>query len=229
MRRVALFVLVTLGCLPGAAATFTSTFDLGDEGWTAYNLSTLLTYPAVQVAPGGIGNSGYLSTEDAANGYHMFRAPASWAGDFWGGSLSFSLRFLDPTNPNRYAAKPATDPLVRILGGGLELWYVGGGRPELDWTSYVVSLADPNGWRVRTGAVLNPASVSDLQTAASSLSGLYILADWATGHFQSANCPGGCGHDVTGLDDVMLAVPEPGATALVGAGVLLLFLRKRRA
>lgn len=229
MRRVAVLALVILGCLPGAAATLTSTFDLGDEGWTAYNLSTLLTYPVTQVPTGGAGNSGYLSTEDAANGYHMFRAPASWVGDFWGGSLSFSLRFLDPSNPNRYPTKPANDPLVRVLGGGLELWYVGGNNPGLDWTSYVVSLGLPGSWRVRTGAVLTPASASDLQTATSNLSGLYILADWATGHFGSANCPGGCGHDITGLDDVMLVVPEPGTTALVGAGILLLLLRKRRA
>jgi hypothetical protein len=172
-----------------------STFDdtaLREDGWVVTNdaESRIPTY----VTPGG-NPGGFIETTDAVLGYVMwFKAPRKFLGDqsaAYGSLLTFDLKQTGP--------RPDYDPrkIVKLKGGGIELYYDAAYNPGSNWTSYQVALVpsqDPSkGW-MKAPAV--PATEADLRTVLGSLSALKIR-----GEFRG-------GPDTEGLDNVVLGTDE---------------------
>lgn len=113
--------------------------------------------------------------------------------------------------------QPTADSyLVTLTGAGFTLYSLYYKPPNKTFTSYTVSLT-PSGWRLNDQAIGVQPTVTQMQTVLGSLDGLYIEGDWHGGGF---------GSDLTGLDNVILAGPQPSipepstwllfATGLVG-------------
>ena len=111
-----------------AASGFAGTLQVSDfedgtvQGWDVVGT----TDPVVNASPGGVSNGKYIFTEDRADGQAYFRAPATWAGNYLGDTLSFYLKNFDPSNP--YAAT-STQSLIVILSSGGPTIYLRGTPP----------------------------------------------------------------------------------------------------
>jgi hypothetical protein len=224
-----LLVLFTLSAtMWGGVFYFASDFENGNnEGWTIYTpVQNVVggTGPTVPLS-GGVGNSGYLEAEDAANGFLYFIAPPAWAGDLYGGSLSFYLQNL---NENRFTS-PGTQPAVRIEGANNTVLYyfnlpgAGGG-----WTFNQVSLTPGANWRLGTGLGSDAPAAQLVADTLINVTSIGILADWVG---RYAGHPlGDFGPDITGLDEVRLVgIPEPSTALLLLAGFGAFAVIRRRA
>jgi hypothetical protein len=186
-----------------ASVIVQSTFNTGDEGWRVGDLTGtvhLVTPPAYLAGGGNPG--GFIRTQDVFV-WTAFTAPASFLGDMsaaYGGQLHFDQREL--------ANSGGPAPAVALQGAGLQLGHAGV-MPGTAWTTIVVPLT-PGGWV--NGATLAPATAEEIRAALSSLTALWINADYLDGA------------DQVDLDNVALltAVPEPGTAALLAAALGLL-------
>lgn len=212
----------------GAVFQFYSSFNSGTEGWTVktYGYAPPGGTGPVQVPAGGV-SGGYLETEDAMDGFLFFIAPGTWSGDLYGGTLSFYLRNENPNNyrDNGYMG----DPVVWIKGsGGPDLFAVGLPGATSQWTQNAIVLDTSFPWALNTGGS-NPASAAQIQATLGSVTQIGILGDWVAG-FYGKNGGEYFGHDITGLDEVVLTnIPEPGSLGLLMAGLAGLILWSRRA
>jgi hypothetical protein len=201
-----------------------SSFDAGTEGWsiTSLQIPGGGGTPLAQVGGGGVGGSGFVWTEDTANGRLWFVAPGAWTGDYYQGSLSFYL--LNP-NPNVIS----TEPRVRISGGGQTVYYFGGSAPGSDWVFDSAPLQGGPGWYVTPESWIVPfvpATPAEVQTVMSGITSIWINADWVSRYW--GHPLGDDGHDLTSLDEVRLTpIPEPASYLLAVVGLLLLVLRRR--
>lgn len=240
MRLVLTLVIAAMLLFtPGASAavfSFSSSFESGTEGWTI--LTYGFSYPGgggtgpVQIATGGVGNSGYLRTEDQANGYLFFIAPPSWAGDLTGGTLSFWLRSF---NPDNYSTGTSPQPVIWISDGTTDLFALRGGTAPgisgTDWTFNSLLLDPGYAWSTNPSSLVAPAP-GVAATVLSNVTRIGILADWVTryaGHPLGCNNQSGDCTDITGLDEVRLyPIPEPGTAGLIGAGLGACLIGLRR-
>lgn len=120
--RLALALFILSATAWGAVFSYASDFENGNtEGWTIYTPVQNVVGGVGFTAPltGGVGNSGFLQAEDAANGFLYFIAPPAWAGDLYGGTLAFYLQNL---NENRFTNVGA-QPAVRIEGANNAVLY----------------------------------------------------------------------------------------------------------
>lgn len=234
LQGVILLVLLSSSSASAAVFSFYSNFNTGTEGWTiaTFGYSYIGGVGPVQIASGGIGNSGYLQAEDAGNGYLFFVAPSSWSGNLWGGSLSF---FLKSFNPDNYSLGSQPEPLVWINNGTNHLFALrGGSAPGIsgtNWTFNTLTLdASFPRWSTNPGSLV-PPSPALLSAVLSNVTQIGILADWVTryaGHPLGCNNTSGNCTDITGLDEVRLVIPEPGTAGLIGLGLAACLLALRR-
>lgn len=198
----------------GQSVAASSNFDINAEGWRVADLPQSLGNPPVVVqywdvewSAGGGNPFGYVHLLDTGNDWFWFTAPAKFLGDqsaAYGNALSFDLACTG-NDGVPYAG-------VILVGSGYALF-----RelppPGTSFTSYVVPLSE-DGWHV--GAVDGPiTSAAQMQQMLSSLTALYINADWQTGY------------ETTSLDNVVL-VPEPAGLGIVLIGVCLTRCASRR-
>jgi hypothetical protein len=206
------------------AATVSSDFSLGQDGWTVSTFSDngapnflgpqLTGLQPTFVASGG-DPGGFIRITDPDNGWTYFVAPDKFRGnqsDKLGGSLSFSLQHS--------GGQLAGDPPHAVLkSGALVLVADAGGPPALTpkWAEYSVSLSVGN-WHVGNlaGAL---ATAQDLSLALGNLSGLFLASEFVTPIVET-----------NGLDSVKFtAVPLPSALwSMLGALSLFGLRGKRR-
>lgn len=228
VRLLSAFLVLTATAW-GGVFYFASDFENGNtEGWTIYTPAQNIvggTGPAALLS-GGVGTSGYLEAEDAANGFLYFIAPPAWAGDLYGGTLSFYLRSL---NENRFT-NPEAQPAIRIQGANnTVLYYLNLPGAGGDWTFNQLSLTPGANWRLGTSLASSSPTPQLVAQTLINVTSLGILADWVG---RYAGHPlGDFGPDITGLDVVRLSseIPEPSTALLALAGLGALTLIRRRA
>ncbi len=220
-------LLFAAASAPAAAATLSSDFSLGNDGWSVSTFGdngqpdfTTIVRSGVTpdfVATGG-DPGGFIRVQDPDEGWTYFIAPGKYTGDQsdkLGGTLSFSLQHN--LNGGTLIGNP---PHVVLKSGSRILVADAGGPPASTpaWTPYSVSLTAGN-WRVGTliGAL---ATDADLQLTLSELGGLLLVGEFVTPVVES-----------NGLDSVNFApVPVPAAVwGMLGALGVLGRRGKRRA
>jgi hypothetical protein len=106
---------------------------------------------------------------------------------------------------------------VILSGAGIQLVRDAGAQPiSGQWNSYSVVLTEGPGWRVGTAAGPQ-ATAAQFQSVLSNLQALYIRGEFRNGL-----------GDITGLDNVLLPVPEPGSLSLLATGISLALLLRRK-
>lgn len=196
-----------------SAATITSTFDTGADGWKFGSY---------------LGFSGISVTHNAADGLisHAhgfgdfgFLAPLEYLGEkseFIGGSLSFDLSSSRVTYEHR--------PLVALVGGnGQTIFSRWSGAPGQGLTNFTVGLTAANFYTGGSETMSGAVSESKFQAIMSDLETVQIWGDWSN-NFENVK-----------LDNVLLdstaAVPEPATWAMMilGFGAAGTMMRRRRA
>ncbi len=201
------------------------------DGWDV----TSGTDAASNASPGGVGNGKYIFTEDRADGAAYFRAPASWAGNYLGDTISFYLKNFNPTNPN---AITITQSILFIQGSGGPNLYLRGSMPTIayppgdGWTFYSLVLDTAQSWSLNEFSLVAPTA-TQIQNTLTTITRLHILSDFASGFFGKPTTAAPFGHDVGGLDNVTLGsntpqVPEPGTLFLTLSGLAGAALLRRR-
>ena len=214
MRSTCLSLSAVVLALAGTATADFSTFDSGDEGWTA----------SFNGDPGVTWNSaGYIEVLDAVPGPVMFNAPAAYLGNkasAFGGVLAYD--FL--TTDNGGAPLTGLFADVQIVGAGLTLEY-NLPDPLFDvWANYEIPLTDTAGWRVSTdggdGWLYDGGS-----PLANSAQILAVLND-VTAVRIGTEIVDGLGETLA-VDNVVFApIPAPATLGLLGVAGLM--TRRRR-
>src|SRR5262249_1544017 len=140
-------------------------------------------------------------------------SPSSWAGNHlaaYGLPLSFDVIPMNGVDFDN-----GVD--VILSGAGIQLVRNAGTEPVSgQWNSYSVTLSEDPGWRV--GSPAGPQATSaQFQSVLSDLQSLYLRGEFKNGL-----------GDVTGLDNVVLPVPEPGTVSLLAVGLSAARLLRRR-
>jgi hypothetical protein len=188
-----------------------SRFDTGADGWFISDYR-------------GNGNAaanwinGVLQTGDQF-GETAFHAPAKFNGDhasLYGSTLSFDL-----TEVGRDGGADAYYTALIASGTSVLYWY--GGAPLPEFSTFVAQLsASDTRWRLG-GSGFDPASgtaptAAEFQSILGNVTRLQINSEFITGA------------DNTRLDNVILgAVPEPESYLLMGLGLAVLAVARRRA
>jgi len=125
----------------------TSTFDIGNEGWSADGDPTSQT-PAWFANNGNPG--GYIRVTDASiGGTWYFVAPNYYHGnkcDAYGNWLRYDQFTSDTSNQQQFGG----DPDVLLFGGGLTLIFDNANNPGLEWRHFDILLREDAGWRLNT-------------------------------------------------------------------------------
>ena len=223
-----------------AASSFAGTLQVSDfedgtvQGWDIAGTADAAT----NASPGGVANGRYIFTEDRADGNAYFRAPASWAGNYLGDTLSFYLKNFNPSNPY---ATTSTQSIVVIQSSGGPTLYLRATPPTISyppgdgWTPYSIVLDTAAAWSLNEFSAVAPTA-ADITNALTTITRVQILADFASGFFGKATTATPFGHDVAGLDNVQLGtgstpqIPEPATWLFTSGGLIgLAVLRRRKA
>jgi hypothetical protein len=219
MQFFAAVVLLWMVSVIQSHAQLLSTFDATSENWTvAYYpdngpfATPVQTNSAVWVDVGG-NPGGSITHSDLTSDTFYFQAPASWAGNrlaAYGLALSFDVMPMSGVDYNN-----GVD--VILSGAGIQLVRDAGAEPiSGQWNSYSVALSEGPAWHI--GNPAGPqATAAQFQSVLSDFQSLYIRGEFRNGL-----------GDVTGLDNVLLPVPEPGTASLLAAGLSASLLLHRK-
>jgi hypothetical protein len=220
MQFLAATVLLWAASPLQSHAQFQSTFDASAEDWTVvyYPDNGPFAAPVQTNSAGWInagGNpGGYISHQDLTSDTFYFQAPSSWGGNrlaAYGLALSFDVMPMNGVDYDNGAD-------VILSGAGIQLVRDAGAQPiSGQWNSYSVVLSEDPGWRVGTTAG-PPATAAQFQAVLSDLQSLDIRGEFKNGL-----------GDVTGLDNILLSVPEPGTVSLLAAGLAAILRLRRKA
>lgn len=204
-----LSAVAVLAAAIAPAHAVTSTFDLDAEGWTAQGDVA----GAINWTPTGGNPGGHVNIDDnTTGGTTYFVAPATFLGDksaALGTNLTFDLMQVYSGSASQF-----NDADVILEGGGLTLVYDTSINPANgSWTSYSVPLTAGD-WQLNGLGGL-AATTQQLETTLSSLSALWIRAEYRSGA------------DVGHLDNVTL-VPEPTTWAMLLVGMVGVGMGVRR-
>jgi len=211
-RCAALGVAACLAAPVAQAATISSTFDTGTEGWltSEFLINSPTTGLPTQAATGG-NPGGRLVTSDVFS-WHAFVAGPQFTGDksaFYGGMLSFDLRtnFTTGASPNYPVVILYGTNGQSVQGRGV---YPGSGA---GYVNFAFSL-DESAWQTHvsgTASVGVAPTQGAFQAILGSLSSIRINADYYSGDDSydldnfTMTSPGGT-----------TVVPVPGALVLLG-------------
>ena len=219
MQLLAATVLLWTAGMLQSHAQFQSTFDASPEDWTVVYYpdngpfsAPVQTSSAVWVNAGG-NPGGYINHADLTSDTFYFQAPSSWVGNrlaAYGLTLSFDVMPMSGVDYDNGAD-------VILSGAGIQLVRDAGAQPiSGQWNSYSVVLSEDPGWRVGTTAGPQ-ATAAQFQAVLADLQSLDIRGEFKNGL-----------GDVTGLDNVLLPVPEPGTASLLAAGLSAVLLWRRK-
>ena len=185
VRAVACLVCIFTGHAIGAT---TSTFDSTLGGWTS-NTPAEISWAGSGGTPGG-----YARFDDVTSNHTFLFAPPSYLGDWSGldgtGSISYDHNMIWLT-PSGFAATPYT---VKISGPGGEATWTGSIATRLPGWDTKTALISESEWNIDSGtwdAIL--ANVTELSIRIEQFSNM----------------------DICGLDNITLAIAEPGDDLLV--------------
>jgi len=221
MRRgtslLALFVS-TLFCAPAWSATFGFVDDFsspGTNGWASLNSNT-------NPGTGGVDGAGdgYLNIEQVGSpsNFGSHNDGPNFAGDWTAAGITRVSFFLNDVNTDENFSFHFLITGAETAPGGETSWQYDTGfqPPNGSWQQYSVDLTSDVNWtRIR-----GTSSFAD------------VLADVADAHFRHdlapfVTQPDQIAGDI-GIDNILLT-PEPGTMVLVGGGLGLLVVRRRRA
>jgi len=200
-------VLTATGTPTAFAATISSTFDTGTDGWLAAGDATTA---APLYLPTGGNPGGAIEVDDStAGGVWYFDAPAKFLGDQSGAAgqtLTFDL-YQRGSGSQFFASD------VVLEGAGLTLTFDAPSNPlpVETWVSYVVGFDADAGWKnvgSRTSLSGPDATDADLAAVLGDLDALLIRGEYISGS------------DFGRLDNVeMTVVPVPPALWLLASAV----------
>lgn len=217
----ALATLTAISTSASAATLAMSTFDVGDEGWTAQRGPGATNYGVAWNAAGG-NPTGHVQYYDQTNqDAEWFSAPTSFLGTtgfaqaVGNGGISFDWAAdLGPGGSvNLQVAFTST------YAGGTVLFAEAPASINTGWNNYNFNFDSTTSWLLTPmnpgGNAVNATS-ADLTAVLSSLTGLYITGDIVVGF------DGTCSLD----NPTIYSVPAPGALALLS--VAMIAGRRRR-
>ena len=212
------------------AATVSSNFDGGLDGWTTYangGDGSLVWEPT------GGQSGGFLRDIDTTDEWGWLLAPATYTNPLRtpdaGGSLSFYLRSFSGNDAPQFPVR------IAISNGSLTLMAAGPFPNDNDFSAYSFNFDASTAWHIvrndlqqafdSTDPLASSAQIADVLAG---LTGLYIAAD-----YNSSNVAVG-GVDHTLLDTVALdlvipnAAPEPFSAGLALTAMAGLLAQRRR-
>ena len=223
-KQVTALILAAAFCTTVRGTTLVqSTFDSDDEGWSAVSIpnppagvtpNVAMTYAVTYSATGGNPGGDISEVDQDANDYY-FKAPTKFLGNqsaALGGTFSFSIADGPVTFFN-------ADESPLILVGSTESIYFPDNTsvtPTFSTLSFTLATGYGGAVNGQGGAA---ATLSDFTAVLSNLQAVYVLGDYYNGG------------DTAMLDNVVLGVPEPVTTAMVGLGMAAgaaWFLKRRR-
>jgi hypothetical protein len=157
------------------AATVSSTFDTGTDGWSA---AGDFAAPVSWTATGGNADGNIFIEDSVTGGTTYFVAPAKYRGDHsdaYGQSLTFDLKQVIGS-PNQFD----NDDVI-LAASGLTLAYNTPNNPALNgsWTSFTVPLTE-SGWHV--GSITGTAATqTQFKNVLAGITDLRIRAEYQTG------------------------------------------------
>lgn len=214
MRPISFVALVMLflSSLAFGGQLAVSTFDTGDEGWTAGDFLTPSSFSGVNYLPTGGNPGGQIQVPDIYAWNAMF-APSAFLGNqsaAYGGSLTF----------DQYDAEVADGPYPLVMiSDGTTFLYSSLVTMGTTWQTYSVQFVASQ-WYTDYNDTTQ-ATDAQLQTVLANLHYLAIDADYHTGS------------DDVHLDNVILAsgstpTPEPASLILMAVGFAGLIANMRR-
>lgn len=221
-RNTTIFVtLATLTAMSSAASGGTlafSSFDTGDEGWTAQAGPGAPQYTTNWNPTGGT-PTGHIQYQDAtSNDAEWFAASAGFLGngDFssaiGNGGVSFDW--------SADYAPSAVNVQIAFVGGNQILWTETLASVGTGWNAYDFAFDLTTAWMMTDNNTntTNAATTGDMYSVLSSVDGLYITGDILYG------MDGTCSLDSPRI----YSVPAPGALALLGVASIVGTRRRRQ-
>lgn len=204
LPRVFVFTASLLACAAVASADVSTTFSTGFEGWSSV-VPVGLSWQGAGGNPGG-----YVQFDDMgpALGGQLI-APGAYLGD-WSPADGVGSLSVDFTIFTLNGGVPFTSPNITLTGpGGVATWAGPIAAPSLPWTTYAIPIS-AGSWTQQSGTWAGLLS---------NVTELRINISAATSTFS----PG----ESTGLDNVVLRIPGPGA-AVLPVALMLGAVRRRR-
>ena len=198
---------------PLLAATVTSDFATGDQGWRHGVYNSDYSIDVVHNAGAG--------TISIDNGWYAggFLAPQAYLGNklaFLDGSISFQLATDQLTPPGTLF--PA---LILVGAGGEAIFSNLTSPPGTDLTDFSISLSAANFYKGSIEQMLSPVSDSEFSAILGNLQALSIFGNWNGGEWMTL--------DNVRMSAVTSAVPEPASWMMMIAGFGLIGFAMRRA
>ena len=205
------------------AATITSTFDSGNQGWTQHETRQvtleLVTVLPVNYSANGGNPGGYIwDTDPSAQGWG-FGAPGAYLGNktsFIGGEISFDFSTTTTATATALLWLRSTSILL--------IYSPPASNVTTSFTHYSAQLGPGPGWDATalaadgtaTGSFFAPTQ-ANFASAMGNLTEVMVRGDWVDGN------------ETPRLDNfTMMAVPEPSGLLLFCAPVAGLWMMRRR-
>ncbi len=219
---IAVLTMLTAVSTTASAATLAySSFDTGDEGWTAQQGPAGSPYAVTWSSTGGV-PTGNINYWDRTNyDEEWFSASASFLG---GGNFSSAVNNGGVSFDWAADLGPTTQ-IVQVAftmnytpNSGTVLWSDAIATVDGHWYHYDFGFDSATTWMIQSsGGPATVATTSDLINALSAVDGMFITADTVDGM-----------DDNVWLDNPMIySVPAPGALALLGLASIVGARRRR--